>query len=135
MPKQYASRAALERELDYSPLDFGIESETDWNDLLDESLQTATERVDGWTTSEHTWTDADDAPYTISEAVIRLARARILRIHEDGIASEDLVSGAGYDYRSPKELHADIKGDLRDMGYRRLGGGSRHITSTNFSDS
>lgn len=116
--KQYATRTDLTRELDYDMLDFGIESESDWNGLLDDALQTATERVDGYTDPEYSWDGTDDVPLTVREATIRLARARIMRIQEDGLNSEDLVSGAGYDYRVPEDLRDDIKQSLADGPYR-----------------
>jgi hypothetical protein len=118
MPFPYVEPERLEHELQYTQNDFpGIEDGSDWATLLSDSLKTASERVDGWLDSGTDWRDADSVPFVIQLAVIRLARARIAHIREDGIESEGLVSGANYDYRPPGELREEIRRQLADAGY------------------
>lgn len=122
MPFPFVKRATFERELQYTALDVGIQSESDWNAVLDEALKAASERVGGYATAidSHAEWYPDDAtiPFVVRESVIRLARQRVAAIMEDGLSSEDLVSGAGYDYRPPADIREEVKADLDEHGYR-----------------
>jgi hypothetical protein len=126
MPFPYASRDQLERELQYVQADFpGVQDESDWNGLLDDALETESERVEGDAYAGADWRDATaTVPLVVELAVIRLARQRIAAIREDGISSEDLVSGAGYDYRPPSAIRAEIRQALSDAGYTTRYSGS-----------
>lgn len=119
MPFPYVPADEFELELEYTAADFpAIQSESDWNKLLERALKTASERVDGWIDGEYDWRGEDNtAPFVVQTAVTRLARQRIAGIKEDGITKEDLVSGAGYDYRTPAELRAEIRDELSEAGY------------------
>lgn len=119
MPFPYVSPDEFERELQYTQADFpGVSDGSDWVQLLDAALKTASERIDGWTVSSVDWrSETDTVPFVVQMAVIRLARHRIAQIREDGISSEDLVSGAGFDYRPPSELYTEIQQALTDAGY------------------
>ncbi|AUV81259.1 hypothetical protein C2R22_05940 [Salinigranum rubrum] len=119
MPFPFVERDALERELQYSATDFpGTTSESEWNGLLEHALKAASERVEGYV-DDQDWRDEDaTVPYVVRGVVIRLARQRIAGIREDGISSEDLVSGAGYDYRPPQAVRDEVKDTLEEAGYR-----------------
>jgi hypothetical protein len=119
MPFPYVDPDDFERELQYTQADFpGVQDQSDWNGLLTEALKAESERVEGYTTN-HSWRpDSDTVPFVVRMAVIRLARQRIAGIKEDGISKEDLVSGAGYDYRPPQELRDEVQSALAEAGYR-----------------
>lgn len=118
MPFPYVDTDAFERELQYTQADFpGVADESEWNALLDEALKTESERVEAYTSGQ-SWRNSDSVPYIIRAAVIRLARQRIAAIREDGISSEDLVSGAGYDYRPPQEIRNEVIEMLDEADYR-----------------
>jgi hypothetical protein len=115
----YATRAQLTRELQYTQADFpGVADESDWNALLDRALRTASERVEGEAYAGRDWRGANaDPPTVVEAAVIRLARHRIASIREDGLSSEDLVSGAGYEYRPPAAIRTEVQQELARAGY------------------
>lgn len=119
MPFPYVASDELERELQYSQHDFpGIDSESDWAGLLEEAVKTESERVEGYT-SNHSWrADSKTVPFVVRLCVIRLARQRLAGIREDGISKEDLVSGAGYDYRPPEAIRSEVQKALAEAGYR-----------------
>jgi hypothetical protein len=118
MPFPYADRARLERELQYTQADFpGVADESDWNALLEDALESASERVEGAQYAGQDWRDATDTvPAIVAWAVIRLARHRIASIREDGISKEDLVSGAGYDYRPPSAIRSEVQQAIQNAG-------------------
>lgn len=122
MPFPFVEADRLAHELEYTQADFpAIESESGWNSLLSDAVKTESERVEGYADDDAAdgWRDADaSVPYVVRSAVIRLARQRIAGIKEDGIAKEDLVSGAGYDYRPPKALRDEVKEALEEAGHR-----------------
>lgn len=123
MPFPYVSPEALARELQYTAADIpGVAGETEWSALLTTAVETESERVGIYANNVETANEwrPDDAtiPLVVREAVIRLARARIARIREDGISSESLVSGASYDYRPPADLRNEVKATLDEAEYR-----------------
>jgi hypothetical protein len=123
MPFPYVGAETFRRESEYTPSDFpGIASESDWQALIDEALRTASERVADYAnlvTTDAEW-DPDDktVPFVAREATIRLARARIARIKEDGLESEGLASGVNYSYRPPATLREEVQESLDEAGYR-----------------
>lgn len=119
MPFPYVEPDRLELELTYEAHDFGIESDSEWNALLSDALEAASERIDGWTDDGVEWHDADDTvPFVVREAVIRLARLRIASIKEDGLSSETTAAQASMSYRPSQEIRDEVKTALDEAGYR-----------------
>lgn len=122
MPMPFVDETTFEQELQYTAADFDLDS-SEFQALLTRALGTASEQVASFATeiADGTWQNAasvDDIPRVAREGVIRLARARVARIREDGISKEDLVSGAGYDYRPPQAIRNEVKQQLDEAGYR-----------------
>lgn len=119
MPFPYADQPRLEREMSYGPSDFGFETETEWTSLLADALNSESDRIDGWTHDDLNWHDEDDTvPFVIEAMTIRLARQYVASIHEDGLSSQSLPSGASTSYRPPEDLRAEVKRELVERGYR-----------------
>jgi hypothetical protein len=119
MPDPYVDPSTLERELTYEANDFGIQTATEWESLLESALSSATHRINNWTDDSVEWLGASDTvPADIQEAVIRLARLRIANIKEDGLSSETSASQASLSYRPPSDIIAEIKTELEEAGYR-----------------
>ncbi|SFR42136.1 hypothetical protein SAMN04487947_1228 [Halogeometricum rufum] len=118
VPFPYVDRDRFATELQFTAVDFALD-ESDWNQLLDDALKAESERVEAYCAEDVGWRAASaDVPFIVQTAVIRLARQRVAGIKEDGINSEDLVSGAGYDYRPPQALRDEVKQALGEAGYR-----------------
>ena len=62
----------------------------------------------------HASETVDDVPHPVREAVLRLVRARLARIEEDGLERES-VDGASYTYRPPEDLTREIAVSLREF--------------------
>jgi hypothetical protein len=119
MPDPYVDTATLKRELPYEAHDVGIATSSEWDDLLMDALQAATERINGWTDDGVDWLDASDTvPHLVREQTIRLARLRIANIHEDGLESETEASQASNTYRPPSDIVDEVTAALEDAGYR-----------------
>lgn len=123
MPFPYVSPDELRLELQYSANDFpNVDGQSDWEQLLTRALKAESERVAQYANEVDTvneWRPANaTVPFVVQEAVIRLARARIARIREDGISNESLPSGASYNYRPPEEIRSEVKASLDEAEYR-----------------
>lgn len=115
MPFPYVDADKLERELQLTPERIGV-SDTEWQELLSDALEGATERVE---TDEYAGVQfrdsetTDDVPGIIREGIIRLARARLYAIETDGLESENTGDSASYNYRSLADVRAEVKSDLQ----------------------
>lgn len=54
----------------------------------------------------------ESVPDAVREAIIRLVRARVGRIHSDGVASESSGAGQSVSYRPPGAVQASVKGQI-----------------------
>lgn len=118
MPFPYVSKDDFEAELPFDREYLDIDG-SGWDSLLTRSLKGATERVETYINDDTDWRgDGETAPFVIQEAVIRLARARISRVHEDGLSSEASASGSQQSYRAPAKIRNEVKAELAEAGYR-----------------
>lgn len=109
-------------EFRYTAVDLDVDPSR-FDALLERALKTASERVEDMATlvPKDEWRDAattDDVPFVARESVIRLARARLERIMEDGLEQESLASGVSYSYRPPKALRDDVRDTLDEADLR-----------------
>lgn len=115
MPFPYVTAECLERELTLTPERLDI-SDTDWQSLLDDVLESESERVETEDYANVQYRDLDSTdgvPGILREAVIRLSRARLYAIETDGLESENTGDSASYNYRSPSAIRQEVMADLQ----------------------
>lgn len=119
MPFPYVDAADFKRELPFERADVpGIDTQSEWDGLLEEALKAESERLEGYT-SGYSWRDGSDTvPFVVRMGVIRLARQRLAGVEEDGLASESTASGSRRDYRPPEALRSEVQKALAEAGYR-----------------
>lgn len=117
----YADGDALERELEVDADRLGV-SDEDWQQLVDDTLSTASERVETDDYAGVRYRDVDttdDVPGILRAAVIRLARARIHAIESDSLESENMGDSASYNYKSLAEVRSEVRADLQGADLTR----------------
>jgi hypothetical protein len=111
----YVTADDFERELTLTANRLGV-SDSEWYSLVDDVLESESERVETADYAGETWRDVestDDIPGIVREAVVRLSRARLYAIESDGLASEGTGDSASYDYRSLAEIRSEVMADLQ----------------------
>jgi hypothetical protein len=111
----YVTADAFERELTLTANRLGV-SDSQWDTLVDDVLESESERVETADYAGETWRDVestDDVPGIVREAVVRLARARLYAVESDGLQSENTGDSASYDYRSLAEIRSEVMADLQ----------------------
>lgn len=117
----YVTPDEFERELSLTANRLQV-SDSQWTSLVDDVLADASERVETDDYAGETWRDlesTDDVPGIVSEAVVRLARARLYAIESDGLQSENTGDSASYDYRSLAKIRSEVMVDLQTVDLSR----------------
>lgn len=115
MPFPYADVETLERELSLTPEQIGV-SDTEWQALLTDFVEAASERVEQDNYAGVRYRDVDtvdEIPAIIRESVIRLSRARAYAINTDGLESENVGDGASYNYQGVASIRSEVKAELQ----------------------
>lgn len=115
MPFPYVTVETLERELTLTPERIGV-SDTEWQGLLSDFVEAASERVEQDNYAGVRYRDVDtidEIPGIIRESVIRLSRARAQAIDTDGLESENVGDGASYNYQGIASIRAEVKAELQ----------------------
>lgn len=115
MPFPYVDVETLERELTLTPEKIGV-SDTEWQGLLSDFVEAASERVEQDNYAGVRYRDVDtvdEIPAIIRESVIRLSRARAYAINTDGLESENVGDGASYNYQGVSAIREEVKAELQ----------------------
>lgn len=113
----YVTPDDFERELTLTADRLEV-SDSAWQSLIEDVLDSESERAEGENYADETWRDVDstdDVPSIVREAVVRLARARLYAIESDGLQSEGTGDSASYDYRSLAEIRSEVMASLQDV--------------------
>lgn len=131
MPFPYVDADELEREMQLTSDRLGVD-DTEWQDLVNNALEGASERVESDDYAGVRYRDVaetSDVPAILREGVIRLARARLYAIETDGLESENTGDSASYNYRSLSDVRSEVRSDLQNADLSRDDdGGGGHDT-------
>lgn len=128
MPTPYADVEEVKRELEAGAADFEMD-DGEFEALLVRYLTDESARLDAWAKPElvKQWHDAVDysgVHPVIREGVVRLTRARLMRIHADILGSDRLASGEQREYRTPRSVAREVVEEMRLAGIYKDSEGS-----------
>lgn len=109
----YVDHARLERRLYGDATYYGVDP-GDWSGLLSDLIDEASAEVDAMT--GETFGDSNP-PSVVRKATIKLVRAELHDIREQGLSSEADAAGNQQSYLDPGVLRDEVRDILKEAGY------------------
>lgn len=112
----YIDQARLEPRLYGGAAYFGVD-EADWDALLDDLIDEASDEVDAMAGQSF----GSSPPSVIRKATVKLTRAELHDIREQGLSSESDAAGNQQSYLDPGAIRDDVRDLLKEAGYYETG--------------